>query len=58
MALVCRTCGKECNGCGDCKPEKPPVCEVCGDIIEDTEAYFDFLHQLLCLSCLKELHKL
>ncbi len=58
MALVCKCGDRECVGCGGCNSEKTCICEVCGAKIEEDDGYYDFFHRLLCLDCLKAIHKL
>ena len=61
MAIACENGAKECCGCGECmgnNRRSPERCSVCGAVVEEEEAYTDMFFEVLCLKCLKNVHKL
>ena len=55
MALICKSGGKECDGCGECfgdsKEESLGSCSVCGLALKENESFFYRYFYMLCRRC-------
>ena len=52
MALVCKSGGKECVGCGECVSQNEDEffgsCPVCGRLLKDEDGFSDKYFHFLC----------
>ena len=55
MALICKSGGKECVGCGECfgesEAESLGSCAICGRAINENEFFFHKYFYILCRGC-------
>ena len=55
MALICKSGGKACIGCGECvgqrEAESLVSCAVCGRSLKESESFFHKYFYILCRGC-------
>jgi uncharacterized OB-fold protein len=59
MAYMCVKADRECDGCGDCRPDPHYYCPVCGEEVYETVFVSDVGEVIGCENCagIKEPHE-
>ena len=56
MSMACARGGRECDGCGGCRPEPEPIgcCEACGEPVYAWDDRYNVEGEIIHSECLRD----